>query len=165
MGQFALTDQAGEARSQDDFKGQVWAASFIFTRCPTACPLMMKAMRGVQTKASERGTDLRLVSFSVDPDNDTPPVLRAYAEKYEADLSRWTLLTGSYDEVKRTSVEGFKLALEGTADPSKADFGILHSSYLVLVDRDLQIRGYYSTQEPGRLDQLIEDAKRLSSGG
>ena len=122
---------------------------------------MMVYTRQLQKRAKKEGVDLRFVSFSVDPDNDTPPVLKAYAHKYEADLASWTFLTGEFAEVKRTSVEGFKLALEGTAKPEQANFGILHSSYLVLVDRKLRIRGYYPTSDPATQENLLRDAASL----
>ncbi len=104
---------------------------------------------------------MHLVSFSVDPEHDTPAVLRDYATRFRADLSSWSFVTGDLAVVRQAAVEGFKLALEGTADASKEHYGILHGSHLVLVDRDLVIRGYYRTDDEQELDRLLADAGAL----
>ncbi|MES1176251.1 MAG: SCO family protein, partial [Myxococcales bacterium] len=96
-----------------------------------------------------------------DPDNDTPPVLLAYAKQYGADLRTWSFLTGDLDTVKRTVVDGFKLALDGKADPGAENGGIIHGSHLVLVDRQLTIRGYYRTDDDDDMKRVLEDAARL----
>jgi protein SCO1/2 len=159
---FSLVDQAGKAASAETFRGQVWAAAFMFTRCPTICPTLTRAMRGVQQDAQARGVPLHLVSFSVDPDNDTPAVLRDYAARFGADLASWSFLTGDYNVVKTTAEQGFKMALSGKADPERDGFGITHGSHLVLVDRNLVIRGFYRTSEPAAMKQIVTDAARLA---
>jgi protein SCO1/2 len=158
---FSLVDQSGRTTTAETFRGRPWAAAFMFTRCPTICPAVTRAMRDVQLHASEFGVPLHLVSFTVDPDNDTPAVLRDYATRFHADLETWTFLTGDYNVVKTTAENGFKMALSGRADPSQAHFGITHGSHLVLVDRNLKIRGFYRTSEQNMLDQLVQDANRL----
>jgi protein SCO1/2 len=159
---FEMTDQSGRAVTNDSLRGKVWAAAFVFTRCPAACPRVTRMMRAAQLDAARRGVPLHLVSFSVDPDNDTPDVLRRFAEQYGADLASWSFLTGDAALVKATAEKGFKIAAEGTADPGKADFGIAHGTQLVLVDGAQKIRGYYSTSEEGALGALVTDAARLS---
>ena len=159
---FSATDQQGKPLSDATMRGRVWAAAFIFTRCPTACPRVTRVMRGVQQEAARRGVPLRLVSFSVDPDNDTPEVLRHYADQYQADPSTWSFATGDATAVKTIAEQGFKIAVEGTADPAKADFGIAHGTQLVLVDRDLEIRGYYASNDGQALSALVTDAARLA---
>jgi protein SCO1/2 len=160
---FSLTDQAGKSFSADSMRGAVWGAAFIFTRCPSACPRVTKAMRGVQLDAKNRGVPLRLVSFSVDPDNDTPEVLKRYASEYGADTSTWTFVTGDATAIRKTAEQGFKIAAEGTADPSKADFGIMHGTQLVLVDQAGKIRGYYATNDEQVLRKIVTDAATLTS--
>ena len=120
-------------------------------------------MRKVQIGAKAAGVDLRLVSISVDPDNDTPSVLKAYAERFEVDPSTWTFLTGDIEAIKRTSVDGFKLALDGRADPAAKDFGIIHGSHLVLVDGNARIRGYYRTEDDAEAQRLLLDARQVKS--
>jgi protein SCO1/2 len=161
IGAFSLTDQAGKPFTQEDLKGKVWVGAFMFTRCPTVCPRMMRIMKKLQDRAKSEGVPLHFVSFSVDPENDTPPVLLKFAQKYAVDLASWSFLTGNYDEVKRTSVESFKMALEGSANADASDFGILHGSHLVLVDKNLRIRGFYPTKNEDNLQKLLVDAESL----
>ncbi len=118
-------------------------------------------MRALQIATSGTKPALTLVSFSVDPENDTPAVLLAYAHRYGADLQSWSFLTGDLAVVKRTVIEGFRLALDGKPDPNAENGGIIHGSHLVLVDRSLAIRGYYRTDDEDELQRLVADAGRL----
>jgi protein SCO1/2 len=158
---FALTDQAGKPFSRETLAGKVWAAAFVFTRCPSACPRVTRAMHELQVRAATRKVPLHLVSFSIDPEFDTPEVLRRYATDYKADLSTWSFVTGDAAAIQRTAERGLKIAVEGKADPSKPDFGITHGTQLVLVDGAGEIRGYYATNEEAALGRLLEDAKSL----
>ncbi len=134
---FAMTDQGGRSVHVADLRGRPWVADFIFTRCGDVCPLLTEEMVKLR-----KDTGVRAVSFSVDPDYDTPAVLTEYAAAHHAD---WTFLTGPVDAV----AEGAKLALQ--RDPSKpAPVSILHGSRFILVDADGKIRGYYDTDEEGR---------------
>lgn len=157
---FELTNQDGEPFGSEQLRGQVWVAAFFFTRCPTVCPKLTRRMKTVQDQA---GKKLRLVSFSVDPEHDQPPVLRDYAKEYGADLATWSFLTGDYEVIKRTTVEGFKMALDGKANPSANHYGILHGSHLVLVDKALDIRGYYRSDEDLAVAELIDHGRRLAA--
>ena len=160
---FALTDQDGKPFTRQTVKGATWVAAFVFTRCPSACPRVTRAMRDFQVKAGQRNAKVRLVSFSVDPDFDTPEVLRRYATEYGVDLATWSFVTGNADTIKRTAEQGLKIAAQGTADPTKADFGITHGTQLVLVDGQGTIRGYYASNDDAALARLLDDAARLAS--
>ena len=103
--------------------------------------------------------EIRLVSFSVDPYNDTPETLTEYAKRYNADPERWLFLTGDPDAIQKLSVGGFKLALDPSSGTETEP--ITHSSRFALVDRAGHIRGYYGTEDPGALDRLVTDAKSL----
>jgi protein SCO1/2 len=118
-------------------------------------------MQEMQAVAAVRRLDLYMASFSVDPEHDTPPVLLGYAERHGANLERWSFVTGDHKMMQQTAVDGFKLALEGKADPEAPEFGIIHGSHLVLVDKGLSIRGYYKTSEPSESGKLLADAERL----
>ncbi|HEY3664348.1 MAG TPA: SCO family protein [Polyangiaceae bacterium] len=161
VGGFALLDERGRAVSAESLRGKVWVAAFFFTRCPTICPRITRRMRALQLATSGSTPPLSLVSFSVDPENDTPPVLLAYAQRYDADLETWRFLTGDLSVVQRTVVEGFKLALDGKPDPNAENGGIIHGSHLVLVDKSLAIRGYYRTDDDDDMKKLADDAKGL----
>src|SRR5699024_4569196 len=92
---FEFTTQDNETFGLDDLKGKYWVADFVFTNCTTVCLPMTTNMSYLQDQINEEGLeDIELVSFSVDPDYDTPEVLKEYSEDYEADLSNWTFLTG-----------------------------------------------------------------------
>jgi len=162
VGSFSLTDQAGRPVSEATLRGQVWAAAFFFTRCPTICPRITRRMKDLQQAAAKGGVKLQLVSFSVDPDNDTPEVLAAYAKQYGAELATWRFLTGDLEVVRRTSEQGFKLALDGKPTEGAEHLGLFHGSHLVLVDGTGQIRGYYRTSEDAQMTQLLRDAALLS---
>lgn len=135
----------------------------MFTRCPTVCPRVTRFMQKVQARAKAESVALTLVSISVDPENDSPAVLKEYAQRFHADLASWKFLTGDFEAIKKTSEQGFKLALEGRADPKARDFGIVHGSHLVLVDQSSKIRGYYRTEDDAEAARLLVDAKRLAS--
>ncbi len=161
VGAFSLVDQNARALSGETLRGKVWVAAFFFTRCPTICPRITRRMRALQVAAARKAPALTLISFSVDPENDTPPVLLAYAQRFDADLKTWSFLTGDLDVMKRTVVDGFKLALDGKADSAAENGGIIHGSHLVLVDRTLTIRGYYRTDDEDDMTRILEDAARL----
>ncbi len=149
---FALTAQSGQNFRGQALHGDVWVADFIYTRCPGPCPRMSSQMREVGD-ALKGAVDVRLVSFTVDPAYDTPPVLAEYAQRYHADPSRWYFLTGPGDTLQHLARDVFKLNNVG---------GMLeHSTRFVLIDRQSRIRGYYSTSEPDSLTRLVADAKAL----
>jgi protein SCO1/2 len=160
---FALTDQDGRPFSNSTLAGKVWVAAFVFTRCPMACPKVTKAMKGVLVDAEREAVQLHFVSFSIDPENDTPEVLRKYAHDYGVDTARWTFVTGDPTAIRITAERGFKIAVEGVADPSKADFGITHGTQLVLVDKEGSIRGFYGSGDAEALRKMVSDAGRLAS--
>jgi protein SCO1/2 len=157
---FALVDQAGRPTTEAALRGKVWVAAFLFTRCPTVCPALVAAMKSLESEASAQGLELAFVGFSVDPEHDTPPVLAAFAQA-NALSSSFTLLTGDLAVIERAA-DGFKIAVEGRADASADHFGILHGAHLVLVDRDLTLRGHYRVREPAERARLLADVRRLA---
>jgi protein SCO1/2 len=159
---FGFSNQDQKRVDASSLRGSVWVAAFMFTRCPTICPRITRRMRALQDRAAANKVALRLVSISVDPENDSPQVLREYARKYGADTSNWSFLTGDFASIQKVAVDGFKLALEGRPDAGASDLGILHGSHLVLVDRELEIRGYYQTDDDAAMTALLADATQLS---
>jgi protein SCO1/2 len=163
VGPFWLTDQEGRTFSEASLDGKVWVAAFMFTRCPTVCPEMVRRMRAIQAQAKERGVPLELVSFSVDPENDTPEVLRAYMQAQALDTSNWRFLTGDSAVIRSTAERGFKIGVEGTPKAGAEHFGITHGTHLVLLDEKRTIRGYYQSSDPERVTALLDDAARLAA--
>ena len=155
---FSLTERAGTALTQDDLRGKVWVADFIFTRCPDVCPVLTSRMRDLQKTLDAKRADVTLVSISVDPGYDTPEVLRAYATAHGAGPG-WHFVTGPRDAIARLLRDGFHVAF---ADDGPATGPITHSDRFVLVDAELRIRGYYHGSDPEDLARLADDARHLA---
>jgi protein SCO1/2 len=153
---FQLVNQNGQSFGSAQLTGKIWIADFIYTTCPGPCPMISSRMSELQ-KPLEK-SDVHLVSFSVDPEKDTPQVLRGYAEKLQADPARWDFLTGPKSAIYKLSHDGFKLAVSDGSDEQ----GIpVHSTRIVLVDRHGQIRGYYDATEADAVTKLLADANHL----
>jgi cytochrome oxidase Cu insertion factor (SCO1/SenC/PrrC family) len=153
---FQLVNQNGQAFGSAQLAGKIWIADFIYTTCPGPCPMISSRMSELQ-KPLEK-TDVHLVSFSVDPEKDTPEVLRGYAEKLQAEPVRWDFLTGPKSTIYKLSHDGFKLAV---SDGSDAEGIPVHSTRMVLVDRHGQIRGYYDAAEADAMTKLVADTNHL----
>lgn len=163
--EFSLLSSTGQPLSQRDLAGGVWIADFIFTRCASICPTLSAQMAKLQTALAASGdAQVRLVSFSVDPAHDTPEVLREYAGRFHADPARWVFLTGDRNRLYQLIGDGFHLAVADRAPDENADGGglITHSDRFVLVDAQLNIRGYYHGTEPDSVQQLLRDLKKLT---
>ena len=159
---FAFTDQTGAPVRAADLRGRVQVASFLFTRCPTICPTSAMKLKRIGERLAERAAAVDLVSFSVDPEHDTPPVLAAFAARYGADPARWRFLTGPPAAIRAAVEQGFRIAVDRGAALADGTPTIVHGTHYVLLDRQLRIRGYYDSDEPARLDQLVADAIRLT---
>ncbi len=149
---FRLTDQTGRPFDSAFLKGRVWIADFIFTSCAGTCPGMSSKTALLQQRLSP---EILLVSFSVDPKRDTPPVLAEYARRYGARPGRWFFLTGPEEEIRRVAQQGFHLSVAEGGSPEEP---IVHSVRFVLVDPIGKIRGYYDSNEPAQMEKLIRDA-------
>jgi cytochrome oxidase Cu insertion factor (SCO1/SenC/PrrC family) len=159
---FSLTNRDGRAVRLQDLKGKPWIADFVFTRCPASCPLMTARMAKLNRELPD-DVDVRLVSFSVDPEHDTPQVLQRYAESYKAP-ARWLFLTGGKDEIYRLSRQGFKLGIDIPPPPAPgapAPEPILHSTRFVLVDGQGRIRGYYDGFDEESMKKLVRDLEAV----
>jgi cytochrome oxidase Cu insertion factor (SCO1/SenC/PrrC family) len=153
---FALDESGGGRVTLEDLRGTVWVADFIFTNCAGTCPLMSERMRHLQDSLPP---EIKLVSFTVDPQRDTPSVLADSAKRVGADTSRWWFLTGDRESLYKLSIDGFKLALDDTQGTETEP--ITHSTRLVLVDQLGQIRGYYGGTDEEEMSRLAKDVTRL----
>lgn len=158
---FELLDQNAQTSSPEKMRGTPWVAAFMFTRCPSICPRITQRMSELDRHAQKLNQALKLVSISVDPEHDTPEVLRAYADKYKIDTSRWSLWTGPYQVIAETAEKGFKIGLAGKATEGAEHLGITHGSHLVLIDREGKIRGYYRSFDDDVVIRLTADLARL----
>jgi protein SCO1/2 len=151
---FSLLDQEGRTVTDTALRGNILVIDFFFTSCRTVCPVQTSRMAQVQQRLGDE-TGVHLISFSVDPETDTPDVLKAYAGRYGADPTRWSFLTGTPEAMDKV-VSGYWQIVERVPRPDGAGFDIAHSERFVLVDRAGQIRGFYKTDEGG-LDHLMKD--------
>ncbi len=147
---FTLTNQDGQVMTLADLTNRVWIADIIFTRCAGSCPIMSKQMESLQD-ALPAASRARLVTLTTDPDFDTPPVLKKYGERYGANSSRWTFLTGTKSEIAGLAGISLKLSAvpvkpEDRQNP--ADL-FIHSTIFVIVDRHARLRGIFETEGDG----------------
>ncbi len=150
----------GESRLRlSDLLGKPWVADFIFTRCGGPCPLMSGKMAALQRVLSP---DIRLVSFSVDPDYDKTDVLKNYAARFHADPSRWVFARANKESLYKLVYEGFRLSVaERRSDP--AETRVLHSTQFVLVDAKGFVRGFYDSTGESFFENLSRDVKRIAA--
>ncbi len=127
------------------------------------CPKLTARMSEIQHRSRHLGEAFHLVTFTVDPENDTPQVLAAYAQLYHANGARWSFLTGPLDQLEATIVKGFKIAMgKEESEPGSGLFSIFHGERLVLVDQEGNIRGYYEANEVG-MGELLRNAGILAN--
>jgi len=161
---FQLTDQEGRPFGSRDLEGHVWVASFIFTRCTTICPAITARMAEVQKRTEQLAPVFHLVSFSVDPDYDTPERLSAYARFHRASPRMWSFLTGPEEAVKEAVVSGLRVSM-GREAGVEGPQGIFHGSHLVLVDGRGRVRSYYDSAGEQVVERVVRDAALLANRG
>ena len=148
---FSLTECHGQTITKADLLGKPWLACFVFTRCAGPCPRVSQQMQVLQKRL--QGLDVRLVSFSVDPENDTPGVLRTYAEHYRADPQRWWFLTGDKEVIYRLIRRSFRMIVD--EDPKQIPgFEVIHSTEIMYVDAAGVVRGRYNAQNDVAMARL-----------
>jgi protein SCO1 len=149
---FTLERSTGDAVTPESMGGSVWVAHLFFTSCPSVCPMMMRRLSSLQETFRGR-PDVKFLSATVDPENDTAAVLNRYASKYGADPGRWWFVRGKPAELDLLATKSFKL---GTPDEPA-----LHSPRMVLIDREGRIRGFYSADHDQSIESLISDIRAL----
>src|SRR5690625_4027797 len=155
---FQFVNQDNEPVGLEDLKGKWWIADFIFTNCVTICLPMTYNMSLLQTQLAEHDLDVQLISFSVDPEVDTPEVLKEYAAIYDADLSNWSFLTGyDFETIKELSVQSFAAGLQREPDSDQ----VQHVSRFYLVNPEGEIIKYYEGLDEEEIDNIIKDLSIL----
>ncbi len=159
---FSLTERSEQTVRLGDLRGKVWIADFVFTRCAGPCPVMTQQMAELQKRIGD-ARDLRLVTITVDPERDTPEVLREYAEFHGASKTNWLFLTGGKKEIYALIREGFKLiAQEASAEELDAGSdAILHSTKFVVVDTQGRIRAYHDDMTDKGMNDLLNTVESL----
>jgi cytochrome oxidase Cu insertion factor (SCO1/SenC/PrrC family) len=159
---FDLVTQDGEPLRHTDLLGTLWVGDFIFTNCASTCPMMTRAMQDV-ADALDPEFGVQFVSFSVDPERDTPEVLARYAQDYGIDTGNWTFLTGDKQTLRDLVLNGFHLSVQdATREELLAGADeVIHSTRFVVVDPRGVIRGYYDGTDDEALKQLVTDLGTL----
>ncbi len=156
---FSLTDQDGKPFGDKDLNNKIYVANFFFTSCPTICPKMQTLMKKIQdTDDFKKLNDFKLVSFTVDPDNDTPEKLKEFSNLIKAEKNRWYFLTGNRDSIYDLAYKGFMV---NAMEDKKADGGFLHSDIMLLIDKEKRVRGIYEGTSYKDVKRLIDEAKVL----
>ena len=147
---FTLTNQNGHAVSLANLRGLVWVADIIFTRCPGPCLKMTRQMKDLEQALPQKRA-AKLLTLTTDPDFDTPSVLKTYAERFGADASRWTFLTGTKKQLRSLAIDSLKLtAIEKKPQERVSPRDLfVHSTIFVLVDKRGQLRGVFETTGEG----------------
>ncbi len=179
--EFSLVERSGEPVTRARLVGRVSVVEFFYTRCEDSCPLQNAHLARLQAEHKDVA-DLQLVSITVDPDHDTPPVLREYAARFGADPRRWLFLTGQRDAIYRLAVDGFHLAVIARGSeaspalwawiaprPAWAHGGeggpriirLAHGSRFALVGRRARIRGYFDGLDWNDVARLGTQIERL----
>ena len=167
---FTFTERSGRKVSLADLRGKVWVAQFFYTHCTDICPLTVPQMGLLHLEYlndPDFRSTVRFVSITVDPERDTPQVLKKYAEGFSADPELWLFLIGDRAATVRLAQQGFKLGIgEEANSPEVAkktgeEKEVLHSNRLVLVDRKARTRGYYSGIDAEAMVRLRRDLKTL----
>ena len=164
---FSFTNQDEKTITNDNYKGKVYIVEFFFTTCPSICPIMNENMVKIQNEFFGN-PNLGIASFSIDPTQDTPSVLKEYAKKYKITNPNWHLLTGDKDEIYKLANQGFNLYV---GEDSEVEGGFEHSGFFALIDQEGNIRSrtdengnpiiYYNGLEDSGIQMLKEDIKKL----
>jgi len=150
---FTMLNQDSMEVSSNSLRNKIHVASFIFLSCPTICPQMSAQMKEVQEKTQSMD-EVLLLSYSIDPKRDTIPALKAYAKKIGAKDNKWHFLYGNQEEVMRLADKSYyAIAYPDSLAPG----GFTHSGGLLLVDKDLHIRGVYNGTSNEETKRLLKD--------
>lgn len=179
---FEMVDQDGKPATRDMLNGHVTILNFMFTHCRLVCPAMTDEMSKIADRL--KGTGVRFVSMSVDPEHDTPASLKQFAAIYNADHSQWKFLAGKPGVVDVIVKDGLKFALEPDTspdniiplgppgggmgdgggkmgDPGASMSNIIHPEWFVLIGRDARVLGIYRYRDSERVEALVKRASEI----
>lgn len=163
---FSLVNQLGDSVSWQGLKGKVVIADFFFTHCPTICPRLATNMRWLQQSItnSKRVGDktpefVHFLSFSIDPERDSVPRLKQWADRFQVNPDQWWLLTGDKKSIYSMAIDEMKI---GLVDGKGIDTSFIHTDHFVLIDSNRHVRGYYHGLDSASLQQLSNDIILLS---
>lgn len=157
---FKYQTQNGDTLSSDSLKGYLYVADFIYTSCGSICPDLSQKMSEVQLNFKDNAR-VKLVSFSIDPQNDSLPVLKDYAARFGAIKNKWYFLRGEEHTVWNMAEQGFKLPVVANDTASNVMNKFIHTGRIVLVDEKGQVRGMYNALQRDEMDSLYNSMAQL----
>lgn len=152
-----FTNQFGKKVSFDDLKGKIIVLDFFFTRCPTICPKLARAMKKLQNSFTNNDSIVEFVSITVDPLHDSVPQLRKWAEKFDVNPDSWWLLTGNRDSIYNMAIKEIKANI---ADIN-VDTAFVHTENFFLLDKERIVRGWYNGFDSSAQKRLVRDIPLL----
>jgi len=158
---FHMINQDSVQITHHDFENKIYIADFFFTTCPSICPAKTRQLSRIQDSLivhSLFGNKVKLISHTVDPDRDTPSVLKQYASIHNIDTKNWYLVTEEKEYLYRIAKEGYMATAFADED---AEGGFFHTDQFVLLDKERHIRGFYDGTDPMEVDQLWNDIQKL----
>lgn len=161
--QFQLTTQHDHKLSDADLRGRVVVVDFIFTSCPDVCPLLTEQLSALR-KQLPSDAPVSFVSFSVDPEHDTPEKLLAFARQHGVDVDNFWFLTGPLDQIKQVVTQGFKQSMQAQPVREGEPRNVLHGTHFVLVDQQGDIRGFFANNPQGHAALKKAVSVLLSAG-
>jgi protein SCO1/2 len=161
IGAFSVQNQDAKVISTKDMKGNIAIVEYFFTTCKSICPVMNEQMQRV-SKAFKNENDVRIFSFTVDPETDDIAQMKKYATSHQATSGKWHFLTGKKEDLYTLARKSF-FVLKPAEAQNLGDAGsdFIHTNNFVLIDKQLRIRGYYDGTSEKEVNQLISDIKRL----
>lgn len=156
---FSFTNQNGKIITQKDYEGKIYVADFFFTTCGSICPKMTTNLSDIQ-KEFANNPKVKLLSFTVFPETDSVPVLKAYAKKNQVNDAKWNLVTGDKKEIYTLARKSYLAVKLGK--PSEL-YDMVHTENFVLVDTKKRVRGFYDGTNKEDIKRLIEDITFLST--
>ncbi|SDJ75774.1 SCO family protein [Sediminibacillus albus] len=156
---FEFTNQDGETVTKEDLEGKFWVADMIFTNCETVCPPMTANMARLQDKLQKAGLDVHLISFSIDPENDSPEALKQYSKERGGEFDNWDLLTGyQFEDIKKFAVNSFKALVQDLDESDQ----FLHATSFYLVSPEGKAIKKYDGTKAAEMDTIVEDIKKMN---
>lgn len=155
--EFKYLNQDSIMITSESMKGKVWVADFFFSYCPTICPPMTAQMTRLNMETQDLKDHVQFLSFSIDPDRDTPTRLREYRKLYDIETSNWYFFTGD-EEATHLLAKSF---FNGAERDEDADGGFGHTDYFAIVDTEGFVRGIYQGTNPEQVDLLQTDLRNL----
>ena len=152
-----FTNQYGKKVSFTDLKGKIIVLDFFFTRCPTICPKLAKAMKRLQNSFISTDSIVQFISVTVDPLHDSVAQLRNWAEKYNVNPDNWWLLTGNRDSIYHFAINEIKASI---ADVN-VDTAFIHTEDFFLLDKERIVRGWYNGLDSIAQKKLVRDIPLL----